>query len=141
MLNMRSHSDSKGFELKRPNDSIYSFPCPDCMCRMNKTGSRSSATTWFDWRDFDGWFFYLLFDEHKLLLIPIFVCCNSFIFFPFPCGEGFTSIFRSFKDFMGDWIYLWAIPLLDIGEITFLYMMLVNIWDDILWFRVLTERF
>ncbi|KDP38063.1 hypothetical protein JCGZ_04706 [Jatropha curcas] len=44
MLNMRSHSDSKGFELKRPNDSIYSFPCPDCMCRMNKTESRSSAT-------------------------------------------------------------------------------------------------
>ncbi|KAL9265357.1 ESMERALDA 1-like protein, partial [Drosera capensis] len=33
MLSMRSHSDSKGFELKRPNDSIYTFPCPDCMCR------------------------------------------------------------------------------------------------------------
>ncbi|KAJ9153096.1 hypothetical protein P3X46_026580 [Hevea brasiliensis] len=44
MLNMRSHSDSKGFELKRPNDSIYSFPCPDCMCRMNKTDSRSLTT-------------------------------------------------------------------------------------------------
>ncbi|TXG75382.1 hypothetical protein E1A91_1Z020600v1 [Gossypium mustelinum] len=26
MLNMRSHSDSKGFELKRPSDSIYTFP-------------------------------------------------------------------------------------------------------------------
>ncbi|KAI3910410.1 hypothetical protein MKX01_034804 [Papaver californicum] len=37
MLNMRSHSDSKGIELKRPNDSIYTFPCPDCMCRVNKT--------------------------------------------------------------------------------------------------------
>ncbi|XP_048618225.1 protein ESMERALDA 1 isoform X2 [Brassica napus] len=37
MLNMRSHSDSKGFELKRPNDSIYTFPCPDCMSRRNKT--------------------------------------------------------------------------------------------------------
>ncbi|PON98144.1 O-fucosyltransferase [Trema orientale] len=37
MLNMRSHSDSKGFEVKRPNDSIYTFPCPDCMCRANKT--------------------------------------------------------------------------------------------------------
>ncbi|KAJ8760561.1 hypothetical protein K2173_015228 [Erythroxylum novogranatense] len=36
MLNMRSHSDSKGFELKRPNDSLYAFPCPDCMCRLNK---------------------------------------------------------------------------------------------------------
>ncbi|KAL1203587.1 O-fucosyltransferase 4 [Cardamine amara subsp. amara] len=37
MLSMRSHSDSKGFELKRPSDSIYIFPCPDCMCRRNKT--------------------------------------------------------------------------------------------------------
>ncbi|XP_038874578.1 protein ESMERALDA 1 [Benincasa hispida] len=37
MLNMRSHSDSKGFELKRPNDSIYTFPCPDCMCFTNKS--------------------------------------------------------------------------------------------------------
>ncbi|KAG6764272.1 hypothetical protein POTOM_031735 [Populus tomentosa] len=46
MLNMRSHSDSKGFEIKRPNDSIYSFPCPDCMCRVNRTeDSRSSSAT------------------------------------------------------------------------------------------------
>lgn len=37
MLSMRAHSDSKGFELKRPNDSIYSFPCPNCMCRVNRT--------------------------------------------------------------------------------------------------------
>ncbi|CAL1356142.1 unnamed protein product [Linum trigynum] len=36
MLNMRSHSDSKGFEFKRMNDSVYSHPCPDCMCRINK---------------------------------------------------------------------------------------------------------
>ncbi|XP_010274715.1 PREDICTED: uncharacterized protein At1g04910-like [Nelumbo nucifera] len=36
VLNMRSHSDAKGIELKRPNDSIYTFPCPDCMCRVNK---------------------------------------------------------------------------------------------------------
>lgn len=46
MLNMRSHSDSKGFELKRPNDSIYSFPCPDCMCRVSKSrDSRSASAT------------------------------------------------------------------------------------------------
>ncbi|KAG6407776.1 hypothetical protein SASPL_130774 [Salvia splendens] len=45
MLNIRSHSDSKGIELKRPNDSIYSVPCPDCMCRVNKTeDSRSSSS-------------------------------------------------------------------------------------------------
>ncbi|KAE9595421.1 hypothetical protein Lal_00031271 [Lupinus albus] len=46
LLNMRSHSDSKGVELKRPNDSIYSFPCPDCMCRTNRTDdSRPSSAT------------------------------------------------------------------------------------------------
>ncbi|XP_074309398.1 protein ESMERALDA 1-like isoform X2 [Silene latifolia] len=46
MLNIRSHSDSKGLELKRPNDSIYSFPCPDCMCRVNKSNdSRSTSAT------------------------------------------------------------------------------------------------
>ncbi|KAE8688194.1 hypothetical protein F3Y22_tig00110989pilonHSYRG00085 [Hibiscus syriacus] len=46
MLNMRSHSDSKGFELKRPSDSIFTFPCPDCMCRTNKSeDSRSSSST------------------------------------------------------------------------------------------------
>ncbi|CAJ1939607.1 unnamed protein product [Sphenostylis stenocarpa] len=46
LLSMRSHSDSKGVELKRPNDSIYSFPCPDCMCRANRTDdSRSSTAT------------------------------------------------------------------------------------------------
>ncbi|KAJ7942993.1 O-fucosyltransferase family protein [Quillaja saponaria] len=46
LLSMRSHSDSKGFELKRPSDSIYSFPCPDCMCRSNRTENlRSSSAT------------------------------------------------------------------------------------------------
>ncbi|PKI44229.1 protein ESMERALDA 1 [Punica granatum] len=46
MLSMRSHSDSKGYELKRPSDSIYTFPCPDCMCHTNKTeDSRSSSAT------------------------------------------------------------------------------------------------
>ncbi|XP_019435920.1 PREDICTED: uncharacterized protein At1g04910-like [Lupinus angustifolius] len=46
LLSMRSHSDSKGVELKRPNDSIYSFPCPDCMCRANRTDdSRPSPAT------------------------------------------------------------------------------------------------
>ncbi|KAG9129018.1 hypothetical protein Leryth_021705 [Lithospermum erythrorhizon] len=36
MLSIRARSDLKGIELKRPNDSIYSFPCPDCMCHINK---------------------------------------------------------------------------------------------------------
>ncbi|KAK4430309.1 protein ESMERALDA 1 [Sesamum alatum] len=46
MLSMRSHSALKGLQLKRPNDSIYSFPCPDCMCKANKTeDSRSSSVT------------------------------------------------------------------------------------------------
>ncbi|XP_073008974.1 protein ESMERALDA 1-like [Typha latifolia] len=42
LLTMRSHSDAKGIEIKRPNDSIYSYPCPDCMCRSNKTEVLSS---------------------------------------------------------------------------------------------------
>ncbi|CAK8570370.1 unnamed protein product [Lathyrus sativus] len=46
LLSMRSHSDSKGVELKRPSDSIYSFPCPDCMCHANRTtDSKSSSAT------------------------------------------------------------------------------------------------
>ncbi|KAK1388042.1 O-fucosyltransferase family protein [Heracleum sosnowskyi] len=46
MLSMRAHSDSKGVEMKRPSDSIYSFPCPNCMCRVNKTeDSRSTSVT------------------------------------------------------------------------------------------------
>ncbi|XP_068332220.1 protein ESMERALDA 1-like [Pyrus communis] len=46
LLGMRSHSDSKGYEIKRPNDSIYTFPCPDCMCRSNKTeDSRAASAT------------------------------------------------------------------------------------------------
>ncbi|MED6196430.1 Protein ESMERALDA 1 [Stylosanthes scabra] len=44
LLTMRANSDAKGVEIKRPNDSIYSFPCPDCMCHANKTdNSRSSS--------------------------------------------------------------------------------------------------
>ncbi|KAI4381471.1 hypothetical protein MLD38_007540 [Melastoma candidum] len=39
MYSMRSHSDTKGFELKRPSDSIYTSPCPDCMCRRNNTNN------------------------------------------------------------------------------------------------------
>ncbi|KAK2999240.1 hypothetical protein RJ639_022753 [Escallonia herrerae] len=46
MLNLRAHSDSKGIEVKRPTDSIYSFPCPNCMCRVNKTvDSRSISAS------------------------------------------------------------------------------------------------
>ncbi|CAN6341768.1 unnamed protein product [Urochloa humidicola] len=37
LLNMRAHSDTKGIEMKRPNESIYTFPCPECMCRLNRT--------------------------------------------------------------------------------------------------------
>ncbi|XP_077241092.1 protein ESMERALDA 1-like isoform X2 [Tasmannia lanceolata] len=44
MLGMRSHSDAKGIEIKRPNDSIYMFPCPDCMCRLNKSEDVRSSS-------------------------------------------------------------------------------------------------
>ncbi|XP_008674839.1 protein ESMERALDA 1-like isoform X1 [Zea mays] len=36
LFNMRAHSDVKGIEIKRANESVYTFPCPDCMCRSNK---------------------------------------------------------------------------------------------------------
>ncbi|XP_023750931.1 protein ESMERALDA 1 [Lactuca sativa] len=45
MLGMRAHSDSKGMELKRPNDSIYSFPCPNCMCHTNTTIEDSNTSS------------------------------------------------------------------------------------------------
>ncbi|XP_043699705.1 protein ESMERALDA 1-like isoform X1 [Telopea speciosissima] len=44
MLSMRSHSDAKGIQLKRPNDSLYSFPCPVCMCRVNKSEDHRSSS-------------------------------------------------------------------------------------------------
>ncbi|KAF6172344.1 hypothetical protein GIB67_024966 [Kingdonia uniflora] len=42
MLTIRSHSDAKGIENKRPNDSIYTYPCPDCMCHINRTENLKS---------------------------------------------------------------------------------------------------
>lgn len=50
MLNMRSHSDAKGIELKRPNDSIYTFPCPDCMCRGNRS-EVLRVSPWYFWKE------------------------------------------------------------------------------------------
>lgn len=44
---MRAHSDSKGVELKRPNNSIYSFPCPNCMCHINRTEDSKTSAPWF----------------------------------------------------------------------------------------------
>ncbi|CAL9769502.1 unnamed protein product [Musa acuminata subsp. burmannicoides] len=44
LLNMRAHSDAKGMEMKRPSDSLYTFPCPDCMCRLNKTEVSKSSS-------------------------------------------------------------------------------------------------
>ncbi|KAM3326069.1 protein ESMERALDA 1 isoform X1 [Capsicum chacoense] len=44
MVNIRAHSDSKGIEIKRPSDSVYSVPCPDCMCRSNKTDVSKSSS-------------------------------------------------------------------------------------------------
>jgi hypothetical protein len=99
MMNMRSHSDSKGFELKRPNDSVYSYPCPDCMCRVNRTeDSRSSSVTW---------------PRNRFWLLPtvIFVDTSCWwlqffhlailSFFPLPAWwEGLHFNFGSFKDLM-----------------------------------------
>ncbi|KAK4400040.1 protein ESMERALDA 1 [Sesamum angolense] len=44
MLNMRATSEFKGIEVRRFNDSIYSFPCPDCMCKVNKMEDLRSSS-------------------------------------------------------------------------------------------------
>lgn len=97
LLSMRSHSDSKGFEIKRPNDSIYSFPCPDCMCRANKTdGLRSSSATWSTHRI--QWVFltYItLHCEQALLLTAFIQNCDYFILPLSFSWEGIHSIFRA----------------------------------------------
>ncbi|XP_050251581.1 O-fucosyltransferase 9 isoform X2 [Quercus robur] len=38
-------SDHKGFELKKPSGSLYTFPMPDCMCKLAEARSESSNTT------------------------------------------------------------------------------------------------
>lgn len=88
MLNMRSHSDSKGFELKRPNDSIYTFPCPDCMCFTNKSNdTKSSLAPWFS--EWETWWLYTL----ENVILPTQIAANppfSFVilsFFPFRHSE------------------------------------------------------
>lgn len=113
LLSMRSHSDSKGFELKRPNDSIYTFPCPDCMCRTNKSeDSRPSSATWFGMKMFGGCS-HLWFCEHTLLLTPLF--CVGILSFFFPCLswrgdtlkfwelQGICSGSELYNYFPGDW--------------------------------------
>ncbi|KAL1531940.1 Protein ESMERALDA 1 [Salvia divinorum] len=40
MVSMREKSMSKGLQLRRPGDSIYSFPCPDCMCKAKSVDAR-----------------------------------------------------------------------------------------------------
>lgn len=45
LLNMRAHSDAKGIEMKRSTDSIFTFPCPDCMCHANKTENTKPSST------------------------------------------------------------------------------------------------
>ena len=111
LLSMRSHSDSKGVELKRPNDSIYSFPCPDCMCRSNRTDDlRSSLATWSTHRIW--WVFHVTYD---FVSMP---CCwlyfwyyDCFIFFPFPSGGRAYTNFRGSKRILLKvsliWLYIW----------------------------------
>lgn len=95
MLNIRSHSDSKGFELKRANDSIYTFPCPDCMCRINKSEDSRSSATWSGCLDLDGQVALTL---DFVSADPLFFHWNSFIFLPFPSGKkAHTSILGALR--------------------------------------------
>ncbi|KAF5744230.1 hypothetical protein HS088_TW08G00828 [Tripterygium wilfordii] len=42
MQDMLHHSDSKGFQLKKPSASLYTFPAPDCMCRQIEGGNEDN---------------------------------------------------------------------------------------------------
>ncbi|KAM3295350.1 hypothetical protein ACQJBY_037930 [Aegilops geniculata] len=35
MLEILHHSDIRGITFRKPNDSIYTFPMPDCMCQQD----------------------------------------------------------------------------------------------------------
>ncbi|VAI86208.1 unnamed protein product [Triticum turgidum subsp. durum] len=35
MLEILHHSDIRGITLRKPNDSIYTFPMPDCICQQD----------------------------------------------------------------------------------------------------------
>ncbi|OEL30631.1 Uncharacterized protein BAE44_0008348 [Dichanthelium oligosanthes] len=37
MQDMRRHSETKGFGLRKPQESIYNLPMPDCMCQQAET--------------------------------------------------------------------------------------------------------
>lgn len=45
MQDMLRHSDHKGFEVKKPSGSLYTFPMPDCMCKLAEARSVSSNAT------------------------------------------------------------------------------------------------
>ncbi|RZC73500.1 hypothetical protein C5167_048981 [Papaver somniferum] len=36
MHEMLRHSDSKGYETRKPSSSLYTFPMPDCMCKQQE---------------------------------------------------------------------------------------------------------
>ncbi|KAI3969053.1 hypothetical protein MKW92_021686 [Papaver armeniacum] len=36
MHEMLRHSDSKGYEMRKPSSSLYTFPMPDCMCKQQE---------------------------------------------------------------------------------------------------------
>lgn len=127
MLSMRSHSDSKGFELKRPNDSIYTFPCPDCMCHTNKTeDAKPSTPTWSAWR-LILWIFLV-----PVILIPFtdpLFCVGILSFFShLHRWRGHTINFGSSEDFVWGHIDLIYFPGLDCwGEFhAFLYILEEN---------------
>ncbi|XP_008669805.1 O-fucosyltransferase 9 isoform X1 [Zea mays] len=43
MQDMRRHSEMKGFALRKPQESIYTLPMPDCMCQQAEARSRDTA--------------------------------------------------------------------------------------------------
>lgn len=109
LLTMRSHSDSKGIELKRPNDSIYSFPCPDCMCRANRTANRtndskSSSAAWST--QSLKCFCYLWFCEYALPLTAFLIRWLFHFLSPSHLVRRHIRHFWRSKDFVGRFIVL-----------------------------------
>ncbi|OQU82997.1 hypothetical protein SORBI_3005G060100 [Sorghum bicolor] len=43
MEDMRRHSEMKGLGLRKPQESMYNLPMPDCMCQQAEARSRNTA--------------------------------------------------------------------------------------------------
>ncbi|XP_019157884.1 PREDICTED: uncharacterized protein At1g04910 [Ipomoea nil] len=45
LQDMLHHNDMKGCEVKKPSNSLYTYPMPDCMCKQADVNNESGNTT------------------------------------------------------------------------------------------------